>query len=42
MILFAFGGIGGLVNASYNLDLVVHNTAWISGHFHLTVGTAVA
>jgi len=42
MLLFAFGGIGGLVNASYNLDLVVHNTAWISGHFHLTVGTAVA
>jgi cytochrome c oxidase subunit I len=42
MILFAFGGIGGLINASYNVNLVVHNTAWISGHFHLTVGTAVA
>jgi cytochrome c oxidase subunit 1 len=41
MILFAFGGIGGLINASYNINLVVHNTAWISGHFHLTVGTAV-
>jgi cytochrome c oxidase subunit 1 len=42
MLLFAFGGISGLVNASYNVNLVVHNTAWISGHFHLTVGTAVA
>ena len=42
MILFAFGGVSGLVNASYNLNLVVHNTAWISGHFHLTVGSAVA
>ncbi|MGQ9482524.1 MAG: b(o/a)3-type cytochrome-c oxidase subunit 1 [Chloroflexus sp.] len=42
MMLFAFGGIGGLVNASYNINLVVHNTSWISGHFHLTVGTAVA
>jgi cytochrome c oxidase subunit I len=42
MILFAFGGAGGLINASYNMNLVVHNTAWISGHFHLTVGTAVA
>lgn len=42
MLLFAFGGIGGLVNASYNLNLVVHNTSWVSGHFHLTVGTAVA
>jgi cytochrome c oxidase subunit 1 len=40
MILFAFGGIGGLVNASYNINLVTHNTAWVPGHFHLTVGTA--
>ena len=38
MLLFAFGGIGGLINASYNLNLVVHNTAYIVGHFHLTVG----
>ncbi|GIX47217.1 MAG: cytochrome c oxidase subunit I [Candidatus Tectimicrobiota bacterium] len=41
MILFAFGGIGGLVNASYSLNLVVHNTTYVVGHFHLTVGTAV-
>lgn len=41
-ILFIFGGIGGLINASYNMNLVVHNTAWIPGHFHLTVGSAVA
>jgi cytochrome c oxidase subunit 1 len=41
MILFAFGGIGGLTNASYNLNLAVHNTSWIPGHFHLTVGSAV-
>ena len=41
MLLFAFGGIGGLINASYNLNLIVHNTAWIVGHLHLTVGTAV-
>jgi cytochrome c oxidase subunit 1 len=41
MLLFTFGGIGGLVNASYSLNLVVHNTSWIVGHFHLTVGTAV-
>jgi heme/copper-type cytochrome/quinol oxidase subunit 1 len=40
MLLFTFGGIGGLINASYNLNLVVHNTAWIVGHLHLTVGTA--
>lgn len=41
MLAFAFGGISGLVNASFNLNLVVHNTAWVPGHLHLTVGTAV-
>jgi cytochrome c oxidase subunit 1 len=41
MVTFAFGGIGGLINASVNLDLLVHNTAWIVGHLHLTIGTAV-
>jgi cytochrome c oxidase subunit I len=41
MVLFAFGGVGGLVNASYSLNLIVHNTMYIVGHFHLTVGTAV-
>ena len=40
-ILFMFGGVSGLTNASYNLNLVVHNTAWVPGHFHLTVATAV-
>jgi cytochrome c oxidase subunit 1 len=41
MILFTFGGVGGLINASFTMNLVVHNTAWIPGHLHLTVGTAV-
>jgi cytochrome c oxidase subunit 1 len=41
MLIFAFGGIGGLINASYSLNLLVHNTAWIPGHLHLTVGTGV-
>ncbi|HEX9644682.1 MAG TPA: b(o/a)3-type cytochrome-c oxidase subunit 1 [Acidimicrobiia bacterium] len=40
-ILFMFGGIGGLVNASYSINTVVHNTTWVPGHFHLTVATAV-
>jgi cytochrome c oxidase subunit 1 len=39
-ILFMFGGIGGLINASYNINLVVHNTTWVPGHFHLTVSSA--
>ncbi|MDF1522257.1 MAG: cbb3-type cytochrome c oxidase subunit I [Trueperaceae bacterium] len=41
MFAFIFGGAGGIVNASFNLNMLVHNTAWIPGHFHLTVGTAV-
>jgi cytochrome c oxidase subunit 1 len=40
-ILFFFGGIGGITNASYNINLVIHNTTWVPGHFHLTVASAV-
>ncbi|MGQ9491597.1 MAG: cbb3-type cytochrome c oxidase subunit I [Anaerolineae bacterium] len=40
-LLFFFGGIGGLINASFNVNLVVHNTTWVPGHLHLTVATAV-
>jgi cytochrome c oxidase subunit 1 len=41
-IMFAAGGFSGIINASLNIDMLVHNTAWIPGHFHLTVGTATA
>jgi cytochrome c oxidase subunit 1 len=41
IVMFAFGGIGGIINASYNVDLLVHNTLWIVGHFHLTLATTV-
>ena len=37
---FFVGGMGGIINASASLNLVVHNTAWIPGHFHTTVATA--
>ena len=42
MFTFVFGGITGLVNASHTVNLVVHNTTWVPGHFHMTVGSAVA
>jgi cytochrome c oxidase subunit 1 len=42
MLTFMLGGISGLMNASLAMNLMVHNTAFIPGHFHLTVGTAVA
>jgi cytochrome c oxidase subunit 1 len=38
LLIFIFGGITGIVNASYSMNNVVHNTAWIPAHFHLTVG----
>lgn len=41
MVTFIFGGAGGIILASMNLNLMVHNTAFIPGHFHITVGTAV-
>ena len=41
LILFIFGGLTGLVNASYSLNNMVHNTAWVPGHFHMTVAGPV-
>jgi cytochrome c oxidase subunit I len=41
MIAFLLGGISGLMNASFSMNLDIHNTAFIPGHFHLTLGTAV-
>ncbi len=42
LLMLTIGGWGGLVNASYSLDVAVHNTQWITGHFHLIfAGTTV-
>jgi cytochrome c oxidase subunit 1 len=41
MIMFIPGGAGGLINASHQLNEVVHNTLWVTGHFHLTIATTV-
>jgi cytochrome c oxidase subunit 1 len=41
MISFIPAGAGGIVLASFNLNIILHNTAWVPGHFHITVGTAV-
>ena len=41
-LLFMVGGFGGAINAAYALNSVVHNTAWVAAHFHLTVGSAAA
>ncbi len=41
-VMFAAGGFSGMINAGMNINYLVHNTLWVPGHFHLTVGTAVA
>lgn len=41
MALLIFGGFGGLINASYSMNALVHNTAWVPGHFHLIFGGTV-
>jgi cytochrome c oxidase subunit 1 len=40
-IMLGFGGAGGLINMSYQLDTTIHNTQWITGHFHLIFGGAI-
>ncbi|HJV51966.1 MAG TPA: cbb3-type cytochrome c oxidase subunit I, partial [Noviherbaspirillum sp.] len=40
-VLLGFGGAGGIINMSYHLDFTVHNTQWITGHFHLMFGGAI-
>ncbi|MDB5544061.1 MAG: cytochrome c oxidase subunit [Hyphomicrobiales bacterium] len=40
-IMLGFGGAGGLINMSFQLDTTIHNTQWITGHFHLIFGGAI-
>jgi cytochrome c oxidase subunit I len=40
-VMLGFGGAGGLINMSYQLDSTVHNTQWVTGHFHLIFGGAI-
>ncbi|HUF29200.1 MAG TPA: cbb3-type cytochrome c oxidase subunit I [Gemmatimonadaceae bacterium] len=42
MLTFVLGGATGLVNASFTMNQSIHNTTWVPGHFHMTVGSAVA
>jgi cytochrome c oxidase subunit 1 len=42
MLIFIPAGAGGIINASNQMNAVIHNTLWVTGHFHLTVATSVA
>ena len=41
LVMLGLGGAGGIINMSYTLDQSVHNTQWITGHFHLIFGGTV-
>jgi len=42
LVMLIFGGFGGIVNASYAMNAMIHNTAWVPGHFHLIfAGTTI-
>ena len=36
-----FGGGGGLINMSYAMNAMIHNTSWVTAHFHLIFGGTV-
>ncbi len=36
-----FGGLGGLINMSFGMNAMVHNTSWVTAHFHLIFGGTV-
>jgi cytochrome c oxidase subunit I len=40
-VMLGFGGAGGLINMSYQLDQTIHNTQWVTGHFHLIFAGAI-
>jgi cytochrome c oxidase subunit I len=41
LVMLGFGGFGGLINMSYAMNATIHNTSWVTAHFHLIFGGAV-
>jgi cytochrome c oxidase subunit I len=37
-VMLGFGGLGGLINMAYGMNAMIHNTAWVTAHFHLIYG----
>ena len=40
-VMLFLGGGGGLINMSYGMNAMVHNTSWVTAHFHLIFGGTV-
>lgn len=41
LVMLGLGGFGGIINMSYAMNAMIHNTAWVTAHFHLIFGGAV-
>jgi cytochrome c oxidase subunit 1 len=40
-VMLGLGGAGGIINMSYQLNETIHNTQWVTGHFHLIFAGAI-
>jgi len=40
LVMLGLGGFGGLINMSYAMNAMIHNTSWVTAHFHLIFGGA--
>jgi cytochrome c oxidase subunit 1 len=38
LVMLGLGGFGGLINMSYAMNSMIHNTSWVTAHFHLIFG----
>jgi cytochrome c oxidase subunit 1 len=41
LLMLGLGGASGLINMSYALNSSIHNTQWVTGHFHLIYGGSI-
>jgi cytochrome c oxidase subunit 1 len=41
LVMLGLGGLGGIINMSYAMNAMIHNTSWVTAHFHLIFGGAV-
>jgi cytochrome c oxidase subunit I len=40
-VMLGLGGFGGLINMGYGMNAMIHNTSWVTAHFHLIFGGSV-
>jgi cytochrome c oxidase subunit 1 len=40
-LMLGVGGFGGIINMSYGMNAMIHNTSWVTAHFHLIFGGTV-